>query len=197
MKRRNFLHNLAIGTFTATISTLGLTAFSCQNIWNKIEKYLPVGLQAFQAIVQILIGQGVISTPMASDIAVVTADVNSAFGDAGVAVNAYQSAPAASKQSLVSEATLALTNIENAINAFWSQIKIQDPKLEAKIEGLLGLIVTSISAMLAQLPPVPATARKATSRQIKAAGSLKVTSVKEFRSQFNGLLAPDLVKYRI
>jgi hypothetical protein len=169
-----------------------LTSTGCwlSSVYADIIKYVPIGLSAFSSIVSILSGAGVIGVPIGAAIAGIVALVNKGFADLQTAVNSYQSAPAASKSILLGAISTALSTVEAYIQQFWSNLTIPDAQLASLVEGLLGVITSTLLGFASQLPaPAPSAAltmRASLRKTINVAP--KKRSLRQFRDDFNALL---------
>ena len=186
--RRTFGKVLSVGGLSLSMgSFLGMTG--C-NVYDNIAKYVAVGLQSFQSVIDLLTGAGVINTGTGSTIDTLIALVKAAFADISAAVAAYESAPADQKQTFAQKVALAITIAEAQIQQFWNDLNIPDPKLASLIQGLLGIILSTLSGFLTQLPAPPpssiAVRAKALPKQIPF--TVKRRTVREFKSDFNNLL---------
>ena len=178
MKRRSFLGLLA--------GLLGMIAYTpaCNfsSVYSKIQKYVPVALQGFAAVLNILSGAGIALGPAAPIAVLVTA----AFNDISAAINAYENAPADQKSTLLGKISLAITVAIGNINQFWSDLNLPDPKMAQLVQGLLGALLTPLAGFRAQLPaPVGAPVR-ATPKTIRV--QARILSPGELKKQFNSLL---------
>lgn len=199
MNRRNFLFNSGKAlTVTALASVVSITT-ACptwlMNLYADIMKYVPVGLAAFNAILNILTGAGVIPPGAGTAVEAIANLVKVAFADLQAAITQYQNAPAADKATLLGEISVALATVEANLQAFWSNLNIPDVNLANIIEGLLGVILGTLAAFAAQLPAPPAapdTNSKlgvARSRRANLQKLIRVTAkkrtVKQFKADFN------------
>lgn len=178
---------LGLGAATALASMLVTTA--C-NTFDNILKYVNVGLQAFQSIVDLLTGAGVIPPGEGTLIDLAIALVKSGFADVQTAVNDYDSAPADQKSSLKLKIALALSILEANIQSFWSDLKIPDVKLASLVQGLIGIILSTLGAFSATLPTPPANVKAENAKALahRITVSPKARTVHEFKSDFNKLL---------
>jgi hypothetical protein len=191
LTRRGFSKLLGIAALASTVTFEA--ACDWASVWTNIEKYVPVGLSAFASILSILAGGGV---PIAPAISLAVSLVNTGFADLKAFVTGYQQAPAADKQTALGKISTALATLEANLQKFWSDLTIPDPKLEALVQGLLGVITTTLLGFGTQLPapaPTPAIAARATLAK-RTGGTPKKRSVAEFKKEFNGILAANGLK---
>lgn len=188
LSRRGFAQSLGsvFGISMLAGSTFTLTGCSF-SLTSTIESYISIGISAFQAIVNILSAAGVIPPGAGTVIAVAIQAVKAAFADVVAAIQAYNDAPAADKTTLLGKITTALSAVEMELQQFWSDLSIPDSKLGSLIEGLLGVILSTIGAFISQLPPAPAPATtKALRKTIQFTPTKR--SARTFRSDFNKML---------
>lgn len=183
LNRRSFLGRAFTAVFSFVV--LGTTAAltGCAT-FQDILNYVQVGLQAFESILSILAGAGVLVAPIQG----IAALVKAGFADVQTAVNDYNAAPSANKTTLSGKISTAITVLENDISNFWTTLNLPNGQIASTISGLLGIIVSTLAGFLAQLPaPAPAVARVAAPGL--AAAAPKARSVRQFKSDFNAILA--------
>lgn len=188
LTRRGFAQSLGsvFGISMLAGSTLTLTGCSFSPT-AAIESYISIGISAFQAIVNILSAAGVIPPGTGTVLSVAIQAVKAAFADVVAAIQAYDDAPAANKATLLGKITTALSAVEMELQQFWSDLSIPDSKLASLIEGLLGVILSTIGAFISQLPPSPVPAPAAALRKTISFTPTKRTA-RTFRSDFNKIL---------
>lgn len=191
LSRRSFAQKTGFGIAGLLMSTMLTVGCTFGGVTNAIKEYVGVGLQAFQAVVDLLTGSGVIPAGAGAAIEAVIALVKAGFADILKAVADYQNAPADQKQSLLGKISTVLSIVVANIQQFWNDLSIPDAKLSALIQGLLGIIISTLQGFLTQLP-APVSAEPT----IRAAGlprKITVSPVKrkmgEFKKEFNGMLA--------
>lgn len=174
----------SIGLLATLGSTIGLTGCS---LFTNIANYVGVGLQAFQAIVNILMSAGVIPPGAGTLIAAAILAVKAAFADVSAAIADYENAPAADKATFLGKVSTTLSAVVAELNHFWGDLNIPDSKLASLIEGLLGIIVSTLAAFIAQVPAPPTpTPAVATKKRIVVAPQKR--SPTQFRKAFNQLV---------
>src|SRR5258708_1487047 len=94
--RRGFAGYIMRGFAAIAIagSTIGLTGCG---VFNEILAYVGVGLQAFQAVVDLLAGFGVLPIGTGGALDGIIALIKAGFADLQTAVNQYEAAPASQK----------------------------------------------------------------------------------------------------
>ena len=100
-------------------------------------------------------------------------------------MQAYDAAPASQKQTLAGKIATAITVAMQEIQQFWNDLKIPDSKLAALISGLLGIILSTLSAFLPQLPAPASLAR---SVPLTLPFPPKKRSVHAFKSEWNQMM---------
>lgn len=188
--RRGFMGFIGNGVAAVVIGS-NLVLTGCANVYAQISAYTTVGLQAFQSVVDLLAGSGVISPGEGTLIDTAIALVKAAFADIQVAVTNYNNAPADQKSTMLGKISTALADAEASIQTFWSDLKIPDSKMALLVQGLLGVIVATISGFMTQLPqPTPTPVQtKARTLPHRLNVSAKRVTPKEFKKEFNQLLA--------
>lgn len=189
MTRRGFAGIFGkAGATIAILATLpSATACFIANVYSDLLKYSPVALAALQSVLSILAGNGIAVTPL---VAIGTNLFKVGIADLQTAVTQYQNAPQGQKSTLLLAVSEALTVAEANINQFWSDLSIPDPKLASLIEGLLGVVTTTMAGFATQLPaatsPVAANAKAMRGRLPKTLDSTPTKrSVSQFRAAFN------------
>lgn len=179
---------LALGS---TLGTMTLeTACTFGSVFSQILKYVGVGLQAFQAVVDLLTSAGVIPLGAGPAITAIIALVKAGFADLQVAVTNYNNNPG-DKTTLLGKISAALAAVEASIQTFWNDLKIPDAKLAALVQGLLGLIISTLAGFMSQLPSPPPTPAMTDAAQLpnRITVQAQKLTMKQFKSNFNALLA--------
>jgi len=154
----------------------------------QVEKYAPIGLNAFSQVVALLLEAGVIKAGVASNLNDGVAKGTAVLADLQAALTAYQANPSPDKLT-------AVINALNAASATLGQFAADlgvNPAGNAVVAAQAGLLVitttlSSISAALSPSTPVVA----------KAAKASKI-SAKDFKKQFNAvMLAHGYAKHTI
>lgn len=189
--RRGFVQTSLGGlTLVSVIGTSALeTACTFGTVFSAILKYIGVGLQAFQAVVDLLVSAGVLTVGTGPAVLAIVALVKAGFADLQTAVNNYNADPS-NKITLLGKISAALAALEGSIQQFWNDLQIPDGKLASLVQGLLGLIVSVLQGFAAQLPtpaPTPAMEKAAQLPKRLNVVPLKM-SQKQFKQRFNDLL---------
>jgi hypothetical protein len=175
---------------TILFVTLGLSlsqmAVSCGAIFAKILQYATVGLQAFQSVVDLLAGLGLINVAGGAAIDATIALVKVGFADLQIAVNDYNSAPAANKSTLEGRISTTIQVLQNDIGKFWTGLTLPDAKMASLVAGLLGIITSTLAGFATQLPPAPAALKMAMPVALGSAAKMRSTS--QFKKDFNAVL---------
>lgn len=179
-----------IGSIVSTTSAFLACPAWVSNLYSDILKYAPVALNAFNAVLQILAGNG-IST--AGILTVIIVSAKAAFADIQVAVQQYQAASAGQKTGLLGAISEAIAVAEATLQKFWSDLVIPDAKLALLIQGLLGIITSTLMGFATQLPaPVTPAAQQMQRMKASFPKLLKAPpqkrSLAQFKRDFNATL---------
>jgi hypothetical protein len=178
-----------IMTFMGLLATTGwsLALEGCAS-FASISSWIVTGLDSFQSVVDLLVGQGIIMVTIGSAIDLIIRAVKAAIADVGTAVDNYNIAPAASKATLVGKISVALVAAQNEIGQFWNDLMIPDAKVASTVAGLLGLIVSTLAGFQSLLPPAPASAVLRTFPKTLQGTAAQRYSLGQFKSKFNAIL---------
>jgi hypothetical protein len=174
--RRSFMKTMAMvtGTVIAAGSLMGNTA--C-NVFNAIMKYVPVALTAFTTIITM------INPAEGSAIAVLASMVKAALADIQTAVMNYENAPSGDKTTLLGKISTAIAAAEQELQVFWSDLKLPGGGLATLVEGIINIILSTLTSFLPQLPPPGPLPTKALLRRVNY--SPKKRSVEQFKHDLN------------
>src|SRR5271167_1609496 len=137
-KRREFLRQsglllyAAAGIGDAGFLFLGGCSFS--SVMSQLAKYLPIGLEALAGVANL------ISPGAGTAVSALIGLINVAWGGLQSAVNDYNAAPAASKQSALEKVLLALDAVQQAIAKTSAGLGIGDSTALKAAEAALLLI---------------------------------------------------------
>jgi len=185
--RRNFLsYSGALAIAGGTVMNTGCWNPFSPDVLAQITKYVAVGLQAFSAVVGIATSAGVINPVEGDVIFGVINLVKAGFADLQTAVSNYNAAPADQKQTLLGKVATAVAVLEGSIQEFWNDLHIPNPTLSAVIEGLLGVILSTLAGWGSLLPSVVGYQKKALPKAIVV--TPKKRSPKEFKKDFNAII---------
>lgn len=181
MNRRDLMKRLLAVPVLGTI----LLSTAC-SVYNDIMNYVPLGLQVFNSVIQILQSRNILPQILPVYLTKVVSAVTNAFNDIKQAVSNYLVASAANQPSLLGKITAALQVAEEDVQEFWSNLNIPDASVSSLVEGLLGLVVSTLMGFATQLPtPVVAVAKKTLAKRITVAA--KHRSPSEFKKEANAL----------
>jgi hypothetical protein len=189
MNRRNFAGYLLKGAATlGLLSTMTIdAACSFGTVFADILKYVGVGLTSFQSVVDLLAGAGIIPIGTGAAIDTIIALIKAGFADLQTEVTAYNNAPAADKTTLEGKISVILANLQTSLQNFWSQLTIPDANLASTVEGLIGVILSTLAGFATQLPAAPATlTAKLAGKTISY--TAKKRTVHQFKNDFNAVL---------
>ena len=154
MIRRTFLGYMAMGA-----ALVALPFQMACSVWTDIKNWTPVAIQAFNAIISLLEGAGVISITSGGPISTITGDISGGFAVLSPAIDTYLSAtppPTGALQKIEDILTAIVSNFQN----FLAAINVPDAKLAALVTGLADVILSTIAGFQAQLPATAATAMR-------------------------------------
>src|SRR5271157_4940360 len=118
--RRGFIKQTGFAVGAAALFSNVLTQTACVfgDVYSKIVAYVTVGLQAFQSVIDLLAGAGVINPGEGTLIDAAIALVKATFADIQTAVAAYEAAPSSQKQTLAGKISTAISVAEAQIQQF-------------------------------------------------------------------------------
>jgi hypothetical protein len=176
MERRKFVGHLVKGA--AVVAIVGIAGYEAGctigTVLAQLEKWLPVGLQAFAGVVAI------INPPAGSALFLAVVAAKALWTDISTAIAAYNAAPAASK-------TTALGKVETAIGALLQSLPsivslLGGSSLSGVVSAALDLIEATLGSIDAQIggtPPVTAMGAKPQKAALSPA---------DFKKQFNSIV---------
>jgi len=190
MNRRKFAGLSAISLLSMPVM-LNTVACTFGSVFSEMLKYIGVGLQGFQAVVDLLAGAGVIPVGSGTGIDLLISLVKAAFADLNAAITAYQAAPSASKASYLGKLSTVLSVLQANIQQFWNDLKIPDAKMASTVQGLLGIILSTLAGFSESLPtPAPTpSALKAASLPNRLSVAPQKRTPSQFKKAFNQELA--------
>src|SRR5271163_217896 len=146
MNRRRFIGTTALAA-AAGPSLLTLEGCAFGSVMAQLGKYLPIGLQALAGIASL------ISPGAGAAISALIGLINAAWGGLQAAVNAYNSAPAASKQTALEKVLEALDAVQSTIAQTSTALGVGGSEIVKAAEAALLLITTTLASIEAQLAP--------------------------------------------
>lgn len=204
MNRRNFIGTTALAAVAAP-SILTLEGCSFASAMSKLATYLPIALKAVAGIAAI------VAPGAGTAVAAILGMVSTAFGALMGAVNDYNSAPAASKQTMLEKVLLTLDEVQQyltqtvtALGAGPSNVALQ------AAEAALTVTIATLGSIEATLAPQAAPAVASTHIAHARAGVFQSASVvtvngnsiavtgnpKDYKSAYNTIMVnasrPDL-----
>ena len=189
LNRRSFAKSALALLGAIAISGGSMIMVACGSVVNDL-------VTAFQSILNILISAGIVPGGLAT--IVVTA-----LNDVIDAVQAYESAPAADKQSLGEKLALIITIAQADLQSWFSGLNLTGT-LAAIVESLVAVLLSELAGLLPTLPQpvtIPDVVRiaRALPHQItyRPIGAITITkrgmkrASDKFRARFNALLTAD------
>ena len=173
--RRSFMQwaGMALGALAVSGWTVFLTA--CGNVASSI-------ITAFQGILKILATAGIITNQPI--VVAVTGALDAVLG----AVTAYANAPAADKTSLGLQLATAIQSAQAELQTFYSSLNLTGT-LAVVVEGLITVILSTLTAFLPSLPvpPVSAALRKSKTLPKQLVYQPVQRTDKQFRHDVNAI----------
>ena len=172
MNRRELVNRLFLGVSAFAIASFNTACWLTGSVFTEIMSYVGIGLTAFQAVVDLL------DPAAALAVDAIIKLVKAGFADLQLAVQAYNNAPAADKTTLLQKIATVLSVLQNDIQTFWSSLNLPPGTLATLIQGLLGIILSTLAGFAGQLPAPVAV-------QLKVpANAMPVTPQKRNKKQF-------------
>ena len=178
--RRSFAGRMMAGAGMLAVSSMTTACWFTGTVFTQIMSYVGVGLTAFQAVVDLL------DPALAVAVNSIVAPIKAGFADLQLAVQAYNNAPAASKSTLLGKISTILSDLQSQIQNFWSNLNLPDGSLATLIQGLLGIILSTLAGFATQLPAPVAAPRALPAKAISVAPVKR--NKKQFEKDFNGAL---------
>jgi hypothetical protein len=144
LTRRDFGKYAGLGIMTLTAGALSITMDGC-NVFQDIENWIPVGEAAFQGIVNLLEGAGLI-TPAINPL---VTTIIAAFNDLLADIKAYQAItppPAGLLAKIEAVFNLIVSNFQSLL------AQIASNPIATLIIGLAQIILSTIAGFLGELP---------------------------------------------
>jgi hypothetical protein len=196
-KRREFIKQVGIFTWAVLALNAGIIEGGCTfgSVMANLAKFLPIGLNALAGVAALISpGAGTAITPLIGL-------VNVAWGALQGAVNDYNSAPAASKQTTLEKVLLALDEVQQYLAQTYQQVGItaqNSPPLKAAEAALL-VITTTLGAIEAQLAPQaapPTASMHVAHAQARSVSSVEVNGIavqvtgkpQDFKTTYNTIM---------
>lgn len=195
MNRRNFLSHTSLGT-ALLITGLGTAELeegcSFSSVMSQLAKYLPIGLQALAGVAAL------INPAVGSAVAGIIGLVNTAWGALQGAVNDYNSASAASKQTTLEKVLLALDSVQEYLAKVTQSLGVANTTEVKAATAALLLISATLASIESQLAPqaAPAVAtvhtahaKTASVSTVQVSTGIVVTGKpKDFKAAYNTIM---------
>lgn len=173
---------LASGLAVALSLCLAITGCSFSSTMSKLGQYLPTGISALNSVLSLLAAGGVINAAAATTVGNDGSIASAALADIVAGVQAYNDAPATDKATKLQAVVTALNAAQNTLSKLESDVHAPNQQDQLMVNGLLGVIITSLSAFEVNLAPASASAVKV------SRASVAPTSLRQFKAQFNAIL---------
>lgn len=187
--RRNLLTLAA--KFAAVIPVAVFAAgcpFTVGGVLAVLERYVPLGLQAFAGIVSL------INPAAGSALATAVLIAKALWTDVQEAIASYNAAPAGNKSTLLGKVDTALSSLVNGLTRILSSLGLHSQADQQTAVAALMLLIATLTGIQATLP-VPSAAqaktRRATMPRQLMVGAQQVEivgDVKQFKAQYNTIM---------
>lgn len=157
LNRRCFFKQL--GFVSIFLVSMGPTALltGC-NALTDIANWVSVGLSAFQNIIGLLEGTGVINVAAGGEIASIVGIIDTGFTDLRAAIQQYKSttpAPAGALAKVDAILSLVVTDFQS----FMSSLNFNDPSVEKLVTSLAEILLSTLGGFESELPASAAVAQ--------------------------------------
>ena len=175
--------------FVASASSL-LIGCSFSSVFSAIQSWIPIGLNAFNSVLLILEGAGLINPVEGSAIAAFIAVIKAGFAQLSADVEAYQAItppPAGALAKIEAVMGVIVSNFQ----AFLTSIKVSDSTIINLVVGLVQIILSTIAGFQAALPSA-ASGKVSAMAPVQFGGTViavvpKRRSRKQFAKDFNAV----------
>lgn len=171
MNRRTFVGHLALA---GTVGTAMIAEVGCSAL-DDLKDWIPVALTSVAAIVKLL--GPIIPAPVQATIVL----IQSGFSALLTAIQNYQAGT-----GILSDVTNAITAVEDAFASFFQQLSIPASLLNL-IEGLAGIILSTIAAFANEISPSTVTSTTAKVGAAQISYTPVKRSIRKFRSDWNAM----------
>jgi hypothetical protein len=194
------MNRIAKASLSITLAA-ALFFAGCSTSWIKVVLAdLPVITQVALNIASIVAaaqGKGQATAAANTQIQFVANQVQSDLTLVENLINTYQSAPAASRASIVGQISTALADAQSNLKSILTAVHVDNVALQSTITAAVAIAVStlvSIQSLIPQTPPTPASSASANTSangpaSTKAASAVRASvpppSAKELRSEFN------------
>jgi hypothetical protein len=175
LTRRNF-----VWSSTAFGVTSVMVSCPMSNVYESINKYIPVALLAFDRVLQVLGQAGIDTAPLLN----ASNSVKAAFGDIQTAILQFHDAVQDQKNTLISLIYISLDVAISRIEDFFDLLHLGNQQVAATIKALLSIIVSTIEGFKQQLPPRPGPIGPA--RSLNPLPQLR--NIEQFKADYNAVL---------
>jgi hypothetical protein len=161
----------------------------CGITWEEIEEYAQIGISAVDAVLKILVANGVIT---AQQDASFEAEIQALFTDVKNTVNDYMNAPASDKNTTAGKVLTALQAVANRLGAFWNDLSIPNAQVAATISALLIVVISTLRGFMEWVrsntkPQLAAMAMPMASARVSSVPPKQRTN-SQFKKDFNATL---------
>jgi hypothetical protein len=176
----------AVGTaLLVAMGTTGTFLLGGCSVEDAIKAWVPVGTTAFNSVLTLLQGAGII-VPGAGQISAIVTLIKVGLADLLAAVDEYKNAPAANKATFAGKVSTLLSVLNDNFAKFWGDLSLPGGSLVQLVTGVAGIIMAAIAGFAAQLPaPVVLASTFRVAGVQQTIITPKRMSLASFKKQFN------------
>lgn len=183
MTRRDFGKRTGAGLLTLAVGST-FTLSGC-NVFTDIENWIPVGRSAFQGIVTLLTGAGLLSPPIAMLVPLILAGFDDILADVK-AYRATQPPPAGLLAKIEEVFNLLVGNFQSLLS------QVAANPIAALVIGLAQIILSTIAGFLGQLPAATSSLQRSRTFRV-GSHTVAITpqqrSIRQFKRDYNAAAA--------
>lgn len=186
--RRNLLRLTATAAVLPVSLFMSGCPFSAAGVLAALERYIPLGLQAFAGIVAL------INPPAGSAINTAVLIAKALWTDVQEAIATYNAAPAADKTTLLGRVDTGLQALLNGLTRLLSSLGLHSQTDQQTAVAALMLLIAVLSGIQAELPLPSAPAARARRAALPARFNIGAQQVeivgdpKKFKEQYNAIM---------
>jgi len=189
MKRTRTFRRLCLAmAATIFVTGCGIAASTWITEGEAIVSALVPGIANILTLVTTLKG----GTVSASQLQTITNGANQATADMQLAqslIAQYKTAAAADQPGILGKIQAASTDAQNNLNAILPALHIVDPATQAKIEAVVGLLISEENSLVALFPIVdPSASPAALAQATRQAKKTPPLTAKEFKRSYNAVM---------
>jgi hypothetical protein len=192
LPRRGFLRISASSFLTLFLASTSSLFFGGCSVFTDIKNWVPVGLAAFDSVLNLLESAGIINPIAGSAISQIINVIKAAFSQVVADVQAYQAItppPAGALQKIEDTLQIIVTNF----GSFFSSLSITDGPLISLISGLASIILSTIEGFINSIRGTSKTSARVGVSQVMGVNHKPMTITPKarnkaaFTTEFNAL----------